>query len=184
MKFQYYLFLSIALIAACSENKSVEKTIENKPELITKSGEKPLAIEPESVDFKRLNLDTLVSLIIMKEESDNIYEKFGIDFTGYCYACDVADLILNNEQIKIVNTCEPDLKKVFRIQNKSLTKDGFTLDAEWYKFVFSRIDNTPIYKLKLLGKPFNNPELRLNTYFTTPKALPKFEIHDCGDFQG
>lgn len=184
MKFQYHLFLSIALMTACGENKRAEKTSENKEEPVTKSTEKPQSIEPESVDFKRLKLDTLVALTIMKEESDNVYEKFGIDFTGYCYACDAADLILDNEQIKLVNTCDPEVKKVFRIQKKSLTKDAFTLESEGYKFVFSRIDNTPIYKLKLSGKPFNNPELRLNTYFTIKKALPKFEVHDCGDFQG
>lgn len=58
------------------------------------------------------------------------------------------------------------------------------LESEGYQFVFSRMGNTPVYKLNVGGKTFNNPELRLNTYFTTPKELPKFEVHDCGDFQG
>lgn len=184
MKFKFLLFLSIVLIAACSENKQAEKKKEDKPELVSKSDEKTPVDEPESVDFNRLKLDTLVALTIVKEESKNIYEKFGIDFGGYCYACDAADLVLNDEQIQLVNTCDPEVKRTFRIQKKTLTKDGFTLESEGYKFVFLRIDNTPVYILKLLGKPFKNPELRLNSYFTTPKALPKFEIHDCGDFQG
>lgn len=184
MRFQYLLFVSMVIITACSENKRVKKTTENNTETIVKQEEKPSIQEQESVDFKRLKLDTLVALTIMKEDSQNVYEKFGIDFSGYCYACDAAYLVLTNELIKLVNTCDPEVSKVFRIQKKSLTKDGFTLESDGYKFLFSRMNNTPVYTLKLLGKPFKNPELRLNTYFTTPKALPKFEVHDCGDFQG
>lgn len=102
------LFVSMAIITACSENKRVEKTTGNNPEAIVKQEEKP---EPESVDFKRLKLDTLVPLTIVKEESKNVYEKFGIDFSGYCYACDAADLVLSNEQIQLINTCDPKVKK-------------------------------------------------------------------------
>lgn len=184
MKFKSLLVVSIVFIAACSENKQVETKNENKPESVSKSDEKPLVDEPEAVDFKQLKLDTLIALTIVKEESKNVYEKFGIDFGGYCYACDAADLVLNDKEIQLINTCDPEVKRVFKIQEKILTEDGFTLESEGYKFVFSRIDNAPVYKLKLLGKSFNNPELRLNSYFTTPKTLPKFEIHDCGDFQG
>ncbi len=184
MKFKFLLVVSISLISACSENKQTEKENEDKPESVLKSAEKPSSDKPESVDFNRLKLDTLIALTIVKEESKNVYEKFGIDFNGYCYACDAADVVLNNEQVQLINTCDPEVKRTFRIQKKNLTKDGFTLESEGYRFVFSRMNNTPVYQLKLLGKPFNNPELRLNSYFTTPKALPKFEIHDCGDFQG
>lgn len=170
----------IFIIAACSQN--TEKTAA-KP---AQTDEQPAIVSRDETPAQEneAKSDTLVALELLKKDSKNVYEKYGIDFTGFCYACDVADIVIENKQIRLVNACDKEIVETFPILKSTVTKEGMIFQTKACTFEFQWIESVPVYELKITGNIQRNDNLRINRYFTIPQAVPRFEVHDCGDFQG
>lgn len=173
-------FMLFFIVAACSHNpeKTTVKLIETEKKSVVVSTDQTPGQQNEEKS------DTLVALELIKKDSKNVYEKYGIDFNGYCYACDAADIVIGNKQIVLVNACDRKIIESFPVLKSSATKSGMTFTTKTCVFEFKWIEAVPVYELKITGKLKQMENLRINRYFTVSEAVPKFEIHDCGDFQG
>lgn len=171
-------FMLILILTACSQNseKAPAKPAEKKPVLVSTDETRKHQDEEKS--------DTLVALELIQKDSKNVFEKYGIDFTGYCYACDAADIIIENKQIRLVNACDKEIVETFPIIKSTTTKEGMTFKTKSGTFEFKWIESVPVYELKITGNIPKKDNLRINRYFTISQAVPRFEVHDCGDFQG
>lgn len=130
------------------------------------------------------NFSSLVPLEIIDSTSQNVYEKFGIEFTGNCYACDLAKIKINKKNFDFVNVCEKN--DFYRIEDFTYTPtdSGINVLTDKNQFIFTRIGNSPVYKLRINGDKMLLKNKRISTYFTQEKNLKKFEEYDCGDFDG
>ncbi|MEO6734633.1 MAG: hypothetical protein ABIN01_25655 [Ferruginibacter sp.] len=128
--------------------------------------------------------DSLISVEILNKKSKNIFKKYGLEFSGNCYGCDLAELKINDQKISIYNTCDNKIHLEIAITKVASTKNEIIIETGTGKFIFLKTEDLPIYKLKIIDKKFKNENLRIGTYFTLKKIINKFEVHDCGDFQG
>ena len=128
--------------------------------------------------------DSLISIEILNKKSKNVFEKYGLEFSGNCYACDLAELKIDDQKISIYNTCDNKIHLELAITKFVTNKNEIIIETGTGKFIFLKIEDQPIYELKIIGKNFKNKNLRIGTYFTLKKIINKFEVHDCGDFQG
>ena len=128
--------------------------------------------------------DSLISVEILNKKSKNVFKKYGLEFSGNCYACDLAELKIDDKKISIYNTCDKEIHLELAITKVVSTKDEIIIETGTCKFAFLKIEDAPVYELKIIGKNFKNENLRIGTYFTMKKIINKFEVHDCGDFQG
>lgn len=135
----------------------------------------------QNIDFTK---DTLISLEILNEKSTNIYEKFGMEFSGNCYACDLAEIKIAKDKIWFTNVCDAQNNINISITNLKVIDNIIALKTKNYTFVFTQINAEPIYSLEILNGNFEKKNFRISKYFTFKKSLPKFNVHDCGDFQG
>jgi hypothetical protein len=126
----------------------------------------------------------LVPVELIDAESKNVYEKYGLEFAGNCYDCDLAAVSISKKYFDISNVC--DEKNIYRIEHftyeaiagKLVIKAGKT------EFVFTRIETAPVYALTIKGDSLSLKNKRFSKYYTQKKVLPKFKQHDCGDFEG
>ncbi|MFZ1784890.1 MAG: hypothetical protein WAU23_06770 [Ferruginibacter sp.] len=126
----------------------------------------------------------LIPLEIKDSVSKNVYEKYGIDFSGNCYSCDLAEIRINKKHIDLVNVC--DENNIYRIEGFTYSTDdnNLKINTDKNEFLFTRIDNAPVYKLEIRGSKIDLKEKKIAIYFTQKKQLSKFKEHECGDFQG
>ncbi|MBK8954118.1 MAG: hypothetical protein IPM34_00990 [Saprospiraceae bacterium] len=126
----------------------------------------------------------LMPLDIINRDSKNVFEKYGIEFSGYCYACDLAKIRVEDKQIQFINVCDAGdfftLDRVDRVEHSM----GFKVISKDYEFTFTKIDKTPVYKLEIAGKEFSLENKRILKYFAEVESLKKFKVHDCGEFGG
>jgi len=126
----------------------------------------------------------LVPIEIIDAASKNVFEKFGVEFAGNCYDCNLAAVSINKKYVDIINVC--DKNNSYRLEkftyeliaNKLVVKTGKT------EFVFTEIETAPVYELTIKGDSLSLKNKRLSKYYTQKKVLPKFKQHDCGDFEG
>ena len=128
--------------------------------------------------------DSLISIAILNKKSKNVFEKYGLEFSGNCYACDLAELKIDDKKISFHNTCDNKIHLELAITKFVTNKNEIIIETGTGRFIFLKIEDLPIYELKIIGKHFKNKNLRIGTYFTLKKIINKFEVHDCGDFQG
>lgn len=180
------LSIVTALLASCSPatDKKVEKNVspDTKKEVATST--------PEPIKNDQLQLEipgdfsTLVPIDLLNSKSTNVYDKYGIEFSGNCYSCDLTSLSITKKQIRWTNVC--DEKDTFEIDDFSFSNEGnktiFKTPERTY--IITQIDNAPVYELVVEGKKLELKNKRISKYFTTKKALPLFTEHDCGDFEG
>lgn len=127
----------------------------------------------------------LVPIDVLNIRSTDVYEKYGVEFSGNCYSCDLASLSITKKTIKWTNVC--DEKDTFEIHDFSFSdgagnKAVFTTPERTY--IVTQIDKAPVYELVIEGQKLELKNKRVSKYFTTQKALPLFKEHDCGDFEG
>jgi hypothetical protein len=117
-------------------------------------------------------------------KNENVYEKYGIEFSGNCYSCDLASLSITENTIKWTNIC--DEKDVFEVSDFSVSGEGSktVLKTTDRTYILTQIDKAPVYELVIEGQKLELNNKRIAKYFTTRKALPLFKEHDCGDFEG
>ena len=128
--------------------------------------------------------DTLIPIELQNEKSENVYEKYGLEFTGNCYACDLTEFKIEKHKISLSNVCDVTNKINLQIVNVEHTDNQIKIETKNCKFIFLKIHNEPIYKLKIINGTIEKKNLRISEYYTITKSLSKFETHDCGDFQG
>ncbi|MDM1555100.1 hypothetical protein PYS58_02800 [Chryseobacterium indologenes] len=176
---------AVILLASCSN--STEKKENKVDSIIAKTDtvsqhvrEKKMISKVEiPVDFSEL-----VPIHVLETKSKNVYEKYGIEFSGNCYSCDLASLSITKDKIKWTNIC--DEKDAFEFNNFSVSGKGNTiiLKTSDRTYVLTQIDKAPIYELVVEGKKLELDKKRVAQYYTTQKALPLFKEHDCGNFEG
>lgn len=175
----------IALLASCSPatDKKVDKTdsLKTKVDTITTAAsEKNSTAKPElSSDFSEL-----IPIDVLDSKSTNVYEKYGIEFSGNCYSCDLASLSVTKNKIIWANIC--DENDTFEINDFSFSNEGnkTIIKTSERTYTLIQIDKAPVYELVIEGKKLELKNKRISRYFTIKKALPLFKEHDCGDFEG
>ena len=174
----------ITLLLSC--NKDNKETIENpvtntnKTEL--KTPEKPISKEEPSINLSEYG--KLTPIEIKDSKQKDVFKKYGIEFGGVCYSCDLAIFKINKNNFDIVELC--DEKNFHRYKDYSYEKTGNSLKIKTPEstFTFTKVENEPIYQLKIEGQKPEFKNMRISEFYTQESLLEKFEEHDCGDFQG
>lgn len=175
----------IALLASCSPatekkaNKvdSIEAKVNTLP--IPDSGKNNISKSDVPTDFS-----ALIPIDVLDSKRTNVYEKYGIEFSGNCYSCDLASLSITKDKMIWTNVC--DEKDTFEIDDFSFSNEGnkTILKTSERTYVITQIDKAPVYELVVEGQKLKLNNKRVSRYFTTKKALSLFKEHDCGDFEG
>lgn len=182
MKIVITVILGVFIIFGYSQNPKQKNQNSNTT---TKSENNIVAvnvnINSKNNNFEPLNL---IPIDIVDSKNKDIYKKFGIEFSGNCYECDLAELSITEKTIKLTNVCDAKLNQAFEILKITNTKSKIEIKTKQNNFVFTAIDKVPIYELKITGKEIKTKNFRISKYYTLKKLLKKFEQHDCGDFEG
>ena len=161
-------------------NKEVKVALNDTAELNNEKLKNKIS-EVQKIEIYK---DTLIPIELQNEKSENVYEKYGLEFTGNCYACDLAEFKIEKHKISLSNVCDVTNRINLQIVNVEHTDNQIKIETKNCKFIFLKIHNEPIYKLKIINGTIEKKNLRISEYYTITKSLSKFETHDCGDFQG
>lgn len=175
----------ITLLASCSPatDKKVNTidSIMTKTDLIsTLDSKKNSKLKSElPSDFSEL-----IPIDLLNNKSTNVYEKYGIEFSGNCYSCDLASLSITKDKMIWTNVC--DKNDTFKIDDFSFSNEEnkTIVKTSERTYIIIQIDKAPVYELTVEGKKLELDNKRVSRYFTTQKALLLFKEHDCGDFEG
>lgn len=182
------IYLIFSSLLSCNQNKNKTVDFKNKvqPSVIdtTKQYANKTSVILEEKTKNEVSLDTLIPIEIVKEQSKDVYKKYGLEFTGNCYACDLAEFRIENKKITIRNVCNATEYIDFAILDVKNTEKRIEIKTEKYNFIFTRVENEPIFKLEITNYDIKNKNLRISKFYTFNKNLMRFEIHDCGDFDG
>ena len=176
-----FVFLLSSLIS-CQKEKTVnpslqqinsDKKIENK---------EVTSLNNNNGDLE--DFSNLVPLEIVDSTSNKVYEKFGIDLAGNCYDCDLAKIKINKKTFDLVNVC--DTTDFYRLEKftSTSTSTELKITTNANEFVFTKMDNSPVYQLEISGTKLSLKDKRISKYYTNVKNLKKFKQYDCGEFQG
>jgi len=175
----------IALLASCSPatEKKVVKTDSTKAKVDTvrtPESEKKNKSESEIPN----DFSALVPIAILNSKSTNVYEKYGIEFSGNCYSCDLSSLSITKGKMIWTNICDED--DAFEMNDFSVANEGnkTILKTSETTYILTQIDQAPVYELVVEGKKLDLHNKRFSKYFTTQNALSLFKEHDCGNFEG
>ncbi|HCN49507.1 MAG TPA: hypothetical protein DIT10_10515 [Chryseobacterium sp.] len=175
----------IILLASCSPatDKKVNKVDSTAAKTDTVSRHTPEVKTVSKVEVPG-DFSELVPIDVLDTKNENVYEKYGIEFSGNCYSCDLASLSITENTIKWTNIC--DEKDVFEVSDFSVSGEGSktVLKTADRTYILTQIDKAPVYELVIEGQKLELNNKRIAKYFTTRKALPLFKEHDCGDFEG
>ncbi|MGN7758459.1 hypothetical protein ACTJIV_13340 [Chryseobacterium sp. 22532] len=177
--------LVIALLASCSP--STEKKLDQlasttvKKDTVQTSGSVKDRISKADMPT---DFSALVPIDVLNSKSTNTYEKYGIEFSGNCYSCDLASLSITKDKMIWTNVC--DENDTFKIDEFSFSIEGSKtiLKTSERTYILTQIDKAPVYELTIEGQKLELNNKRISRYFTTHKALSLFKEHDCGDFEG
>lgn len=179
------LSLTLAMLASCSPTAEKKANALESERSTTNTTVAPTP-EQESAAVAMLpkELAALVPIALLDSTQASAYDKYGLEFSGNCYACDLASLAVNKDNIIWTNVC--DAADSFKISYFSFSSQGneITLKTAKNSFTLTLIDKTPVYKLVIEGPDLILTNKRIATYFTTKQALPLFKENDCGDFDG
>ncbi len=175
-----------ALLASCSpatDKKGKENTSSEAKKDLAVPTPKPVKNAPAVLDIP-VDFSALVPVDVLNNKSTRVHDKYGIEFSGNCYSCDLASLSVTKKQIRWTNVC--DEKDTFEINDFSYSHEGnkTIFQTPERTYILTQIDKAPVYELVIEGKKLELKNKRISKYFTTKKALPLFTEHDCGDFEG
>lgn len=147
------------------------------------------AITDSTEAISSLQIDTvfrlkLVPLEIVDSSSPDVYKRFGISTSGMCYECDLANISIANGKIHFSNICDPGNSLSYEINR--LVQNGQTTAIRFKEvmFVLEKINQVPVYRLQLENTLKPGERLKLKEYYSSEADIKKFEIHDCGEFEG
>lgn len=126
---------------------------------------------------------SMLPLTVVDAKSKNVYTKYGLEFNGNCYACDLASIQFDEKHISLLNVCDAQQKMVFEITSSQKKGNDIEIICKNGRFIFTRVDKAPVYELKLI-KITSKENFRIAKYYAPKELLKKFKQHDCGDFEG
>jgi hypothetical protein len=177
--------VAIALLASCSPSteKKESKADSAVAKVDTVSKQIPKKDTVSKIEIPG-DFSALVPIDVLDTKSKDVYEKYGIEFSGNCYSCDLTSLSVTKSKITWTNVC--DEKDTFEINDFSFSGEGnrIILKTPERIYILTQIDKAPVYELVVEGQKLELKNKRVAKYFTTKKALPLFKEHDCGDFEG
>ena len=175
----------IAFTFSCSNDKkaTIENPVtnsDNKTEL--KAAGKANLKEESTINLSEYS--KLTPIEIKDSKQKDVFKKYGIEFGGVCYSCDLAIFKINKKSFDIVELCNE--KNVHSYKDFSYEKKGNSLKIKTpeFTFIFTQVENEPIYQLKIEGQKPEFKNMRISEFYTQESLIEKFEEHDCGDFQG
>ena len=175
---------SIFMFFGCNEKPKLKVIEKNNITTLIKNK----VTEPaEIINYKAIEIEQLKQLIpidTVDSKSKNTFEKYGLEFSGNCYDCDLAELSITKKSIRLTNVCDQKTNKVLEIVEIKNIDNGVEVKTKTLNIVFNEIDKAPVYELKIIGNNTNFKNLRISKYYTLKKLLKKFKEHDCGDFEG
>lgn len=184
MKIAITVILGTFILFGCSQNPKEKIEIE-KSNSTAETGknieEKNVNPEYKTNTIEQLNL---IPIDTVDSKNKDIYKKYGIEFSGNCYECDLAEFSITEKTIKLTNVCDAKQNQAFEIVKITNTESKIEINTKQNDFIFTEIENAPIYELKITGKDIKTKNFRISKYYTLKKLLKKFEQHDCGDFEG
>ncbi|AZA83548.1 hypothetical protein C1637_15150 [Chryseobacterium lactis] len=179
------LSVAIVLFVSCSPSTEKKEKKVDSTEIKENSVSTPAPVkDTTSKSEVPGDLSSLVPVDLLDSKSTNVYEKYGLEFSGNCYSCDLASLSVTKKKIIWTNVC--DEKDTFEINDFSFTNEGnkTILKTPEGTYIVTKIDKAPVYEVVLEGQKLEMKNKRISRYFTTKKALSLFKEHDCGDFEG
>lgn len=180
----YLTALLLTTFSCKSENKETEKPIKNIEQISESKNVEKIIPEKNNQEINWSEFSNLAPIEIKDANNKDVFKKYGIEFTGNCYACDLAEFKINKKNFDIVSLCEKNdfhRYKDFKYENSGNSLEIITSDAT---FIFTKVENEAIYKLTIEGKKPVLKNKRISEYYTPQSLVEKFEEHDCGDFQG
>ncbi|OBX22259.1 MULTISPECIES: hypothetical protein [Bizionia] len=185
---RFIFFLTLSIILSCKQNKNNTDTIKSrihstKIDTLKSNNHNTAKIILETKKAE-ISLDTLIPIEILKKQSTNVYKKYGLEFTGNCYDCDLAEFRIENGKVFIYNVCDINEYLIFDILELKNQEKSIEIKTKKFTLLFSRVEKEPIFKLDIINYDFNKRSLRISEFYTFKENLMKFETHDCGDFDG
>lgn len=134
--------------------------------------------------LKKISSELLIPMEIVEPSAKEVTAKYGLEFGGNCYACDVVNILIDGEMITLMNAC--DLNSQISYTIESVTEEGQQISIHTYAhtFVFEQVEEYPVYSLKVIGEEIDESMFREAPFYTLRSLLETFEVHDCGDFEG
>lgn len=147
----------IAFTFSCSKDnkETIENPVtnsDNKTEL--KAAEKTNSKEEPTINLSEYS--KLTPIEIKDSKQKDVFKKYGIEFGGVCYSCDLAIFKINKKSFDIVELCNE--KNVNSYKDFSYEKKGNSLKIKTPEstFIFTQVENEPIYRKKLKVKNLNS----------------------------
>lgn len=180
------MIFSCIFIAGCNQKTSESenaKSMKTPPDK-AKSKEAGFESEHKVQEDNLADFNKLSPIEILNPESKDVYEKYGIEFSGNCYACDLAAIRINKKHFDLVNVCEQD--DFYRTEkfNYEVQPDRLIIRTEKNELIFTKIEAAPVYELKIAGDKISLKNKRISKFYTPEIELIKFKQHDCGEFDG
>ena len=179
------IYLLCFFSTGCGQKKSTSEHVASGQITNGIDTSKKPTVAPKKDPFDNLaDFGNLVPVEVVNPKSKNAYEKYGIEFSGNCYACDLAAISINKKYFDIINVY--DKNDFYRDEkfNYQASPNEFIVNTEKHQFIFTKIDAAPIYELKINGEKIKLKNKRISKFYTQQKELHKFKQHDCGEFDG
>lgn len=175
--------LSLLIFSCKSENKETEKQITATEQITQPKTEKPAdKKEIQDIDFSEYS--KLAPIELKESKSKDVFKKYGTEFSGNCYACDLAVFKINKKNFDIVNVCDDNDFKRFKDFKYEKSGNILKITTSETTFIFTKVENEPIYQLTFEGKKPDLKNKRISEFYTPKTLIEKFEEYDCGDFEG
>ncbi|MGG5576828.1 hypothetical protein ACPDHL_05715 [Myroides sp. C15-4] len=134
--------------------------------------------------LKKISSELLIPMEIVEPSAKAVTTKYGLEFGGNCYACDVANLLIDGEMITLMNACDLNSQISYTIESVEEKDKQISIRTQTHTFVFEQVEDYPVYSLKVIGEEIDESMFREASFYTVRSLLETFEIHDCGDFEG
>ena len=134
--------------------------------------------------LKKISSELLVPMEIVKPNATDVTKKYGLEFSGNCYACDVVNILVDGEMITLMNACDLNSQLSYRIEAVEEKENQISIRTQSHTFVFEQVEDYPVYSLKVIGEEIDESMFREASFYTLRSLLDTFEVHDCGDFEG
>lgn len=178
----FYLVILSLWISSCKpENKKDRKqqTATEKMSLSkTSKPEKPV----QDIDLSQYS--KLVPVELKDSNNADIFKKYGVEFSGNCYSCDLIVFKINKKNFDIMNVCDENDFERFKKFNYDSSGNILKITTAETTFIFTKVEKEPVYELKIGGKQPDLKNKRISKFYTQENLINKFEEHDCGDFEG
>lgn len=138
----------------------------------------------KTATLKKISSELLVPMEIVNPASKDVTTKYGLEFGGNCYACDVVNILIDGEMITLMNACDLNSQLSYRIESVEEKDKQISIRTQSHTFVFEQVEDYPVYSLKVIGEEIDESMFREASFYTLRSLLETFEVHDCGDFEG